>query len=44
MRRGKRGHYYEWGAGSHGCVNLPLEEAATLYGIIEIGDVVVVHG
>ncbi len=35
--------WYEWGAGSHGCVNLPLDEAATLYGLIEVGDVVVVH-
>lgn len=31
------------GAGSHGCVNLPLENAKTLYGLIEWNDVVVVH-
>jgi hypothetical protein len=35
--------YYEWGAGSHGCVNLSLDDAALLYGIIQVGDVVVVH-
>ena len=35
--------WYEWGAGSHGCVNLPLDAAESLYGLIEIGDVVVVH-
>ncbi len=35
--------WYEWGAGSHGCVNLPSDAAESLYGLIEIGDVVVVH-
>lgn len=30
-------------AGSHGCVNLPLSAAKSLYGIIKVGDVVVVH-
>ncbi len=29
--------------GSHGCVNLPYDKAQALYGIIEIGDVVVSH-
>ena len=37
------GQWYEWGAGSHGCVNLPYEEAEALYGIIQVGDRVVVH-
>lgn len=30
-------------AGSHGCVNLPAANAASLYGLIQVGDVVVVH-
>ena len=29
--------------GSHGCVNLPSTAAASLYNIIQIGDVVIVH-
>lgn len=29
--------------GSHGCVNLPVDKAAALYGLINKGDVVVVH-
>ena len=37
------GTRYKDGYGSHGCVNLPLEEAGELYDIIETGDVVVVH-
>ncbi len=31
------------GAGSHGCVNLPLSSAAELYDLIKVGDTVVVH-
>lgn len=31
------------GDGSHGCVNLPYDSAEALYGIINEGDVVVVH-
>lgn len=38
------GTLYAEGYGSHGCVNLPFDAAAELYGLIEIGDVVVVHG
>lgn len=30
-------------SGSHGCVNLPYDKAEALYGIISVGDVVVVH-
>ena len=29
--------------GSHGCVNLPNSSAGSLYGIIQVGDIVVVH-
>ncbi|MGN0071378.1 MAG: L,D-transpeptidase [Atopobiaceae bacterium] len=29
--------------GSHGCVNLPLDAANELYGLVHVGDVVVVH-
>lgn len=29
--------------GSHGCVNLPVDKAAELYGILEVGTPVVVH-
>lgn len=36
------GTIYE-GNGSHGCVNLPAEKAKELYGLTQIGDVVVVH-
>ena len=34
---------YANGYGSHGCVNLPPYAAAELFGIVEIGDVVVSH-
>ena len=37
------GNMYAEGYGSHGCVNLSSADAQELYGIIEIGDVVVVH-
>lgn len=30
-------------SGSHGCVNLPYAKAESLYGLISVGDVVVVH-
>lgn len=33
---------YLW-AGSHGCINLPTDKAAELYGIIQVGDCVIVH-
>ena len=36
------GSIYQW-SGSHGCVNLPLDKAESLYGLVKIGDVVVVH-
>lgn len=37
------GQRYRQGFGSHGCVNLPSGKAAELYGLIQQGDVVVVH-
>lgn len=37
------GSRYAEGYGSHGCINLPLDAAQSLYGIIAEGDVVVVH-
>lgn len=37
------GSMYANGYGSHGCVNLPYDAAQELYGICEIGDVVIVH-
>ena len=37
------GTRYRDGWGSHGCVNLPYSAAESIYGLIEIGDVVVTH-
>lgn len=37
------GDRYATGYGSHGCINLPIGAAGELYGMIEPGDVVVVH-
>lgn len=37
------GSRYKQGYGSHGCVNLPPAAAASLYGMVQVGDVVVVH-
>ncbi len=37
------GDMYASGYGSHGCVNLPYDAAAELYGITNVGDVVVAH-
>ena len=36
------GTIYQWN-GSHGCVNLPYAKAESLYGLVKVGDVVVVH-
>ena len=33
---------YTW-TGSHGCVNLPPDKAAELFGILQVGDCVIVH-
>lgn len=37
------GRRYASGYGSHGCVNLPTGAAGQLYGMLQVGDVVVVH-
>ncbi len=37
------GNRWRQGAGSHGCINLPLGKAEELYGLLKVGDVVVVH-
>ncbi|MBE6473328.1 MAG: hypothetical protein E7Z99_07150 [Coriobacteriaceae bacterium] len=37
------GNMYAEGYGSHGCVNLPYDAAQELYGMCQIGDVVIVH-
>ena len=37
------GDIYLWN-GSHGCVNLPYDKAQALYSLVQVGDVVVVHG
>ena len=37
------GNLYETGAGSHGCINMPLDQAAALYDMISVGTPVVVH-
>ena len=36
------GTIYQWN-GSHGCVNLPYDKAESLYGLVQVGDVVVCH-
>lgn len=38
------GSRYAEGYGSHGCVNLPVGAASSLYGLLQVGDIVVVHG
>ena len=37
------GNMFREGYGSHGCVNLPVDKAAELYDILEVGDTVLVH-
>ncbi|MEE1273363.1 MAG: L,D-transpeptidase, partial [Olegusella sp.] len=36
------GSIYQYN-GSHGCVNLPTDKAAQLYGLTRVGDKVIVH-
>lgn len=31
------------GIGSHGCINMPLDKAAELYGMLEVGTPVIIH-
>ena len=37
------GNRWRNGAGSHGCLNISYNAAQSLWGIIGVGDVVVVH-
>lgn len=37
------GTRYQDGYGSHGCVNMPLDKAAALYDLIDVGTPVIVH-
>ena len=37
------GQRYKQGYGSHGCVNMPLDKARALYGMVSVGTKVIVH-
>ena len=37
------GNRYLNGYGSHGCINMPLSKAKTLYGMISVGTKVIIH-
>ena len=37
------GNRYQTSAGSHGCINMPLDQAASLYDMLEMGKPVVIH-
>lgn len=37
------GTLFRDGAGSHGCINMPVSQAAALYGMISVGTPVVIH-
>ncbi len=37
------GNRYVSGYGSHGCINMPLSKAKTLYGMISVGTKVIIH-
>lgn len=37
------GTLYKDGKGSHGCINMPLDQASALYGMISVGTPVIVH-
>lgn len=41
--RGTFGGTIYRGNGSHGCINMPSANAQALYGLVQVGDVVVVH-
>lgn len=35
--------YQDWNFGSHGCVNMPYDQAEALYNMVEVGTPVVIH-
>ena len=37
------GNRYQTSAGSHGCINMPLDQAASLYGMLSMGTPVIIH-
>lgn len=37
------GNLYQVGAGSHGCINMPLDQAAALYNWVPVGTPVIIH-
>ncbi len=37
------GNRWKEGYGSHGCINLPLGAAGSLYNLVHVGDIVIVH-
>ena len=37
------GNRYQTSAGSHGCINMPLDQAASLYDMLEMGTPVIIH-
>lgn len=37
------GNRYQTSAGSHGCINMPLDQAASLYGMLNMGTPVIIH-
>lgn len=37
------GNLYQNGYGSHGCINMPVDQAAALYSMISVGTPVVIH-
>lgn len=37
------GNRYQNGAGSHGCINMPIDQAGALYGMLNMGTPVIIH-